>query len=173
MRRQKIMTESTEDRKEKLEWSPNGPKSFGLMIPADLRCLDNVRRMISDLAGNMGFTRGEIGSIEVAVDEACTNAIEHAYREISVKPPIRIEIKMEPDRLTVDVIDSGPGFDYQQESLPSFPDHWFRGNVRGAGLYLISECMDEVAYERNTGGGNRMRLIKYKNSRTPEKADAS
>lgn len=169
MKANQVSRAEQQEQAQEIQETSRGARRFGLLVPSDLRCLDNLRNMVSDLAEAVGFSRNEIGRIEVAVDEACTNAIEHAYRDVKVKPPIQIDVFADDERLVIDVIDSGSGFDFKQERLPKFPDHWFHGNVRGAGLYLISECMDEVSYERMSDNRNRMRLIKNKNGSRRER----
>ncbi len=141
-------------------------RTFGLLIPGDTKSLGSVRRMVSDLARMMGFSKKAMGQIEVAVDEACANAIEHAYKGMTQKPPVHIEVAMVGDSFIVDIIDAGKSFDFHGIPLPKFPDHWCNGNVRGAGLFLISQCVDTVEYEQISGGKNRMRLIKQLKTQT-------
>jgi serine/threonine-protein kinase RsbW len=130
-----------------------------LKIPGDARYLALVRQVISVLAAGAGFPDEEVAKIEISVDEACTNVLDHAYRHSSPKPPIEVEIRFAPGQLVVDVIDQGKTFDFGAYVPPKLPDHWMNGQTRGVGLYLIRKCMDEMSYEQ-AGPVNRLRLVK-------------
>ena len=115
---------------------------------------------MTHLAEMAGFTEEDTGKIEIAVDEACTNVIEHAYANMNPKPPIRLEVETLDNRLIVDIVDRGRAFDYDTYVPPKFPDHWNEGHNRGVGLYLIRKCMDDSSYTRLPDQSNRLRLIK-------------
>lgn len=135
---------------------------YTLDVPGDTRSLSLVRNMAGHLALLAGFDDLEASKIEIAVDEACSNILEHGYQDESPKPSIRLEFRIMPDAFIVEIYDVGKGFDFEAHASPSFPDHWNAGNLRGVGLYLIKECMDEVSYDRlaDTDQGNRLRLLK-------------
>ncbi|MCB0275665.1 MAG: ATP-binding protein, partial [Calditrichaeota bacterium] len=52
---------------------------YRLKLPADSANLDIIRRFVSGIAENMGFSGDDIYEIELAVDEACANVVKHAY----------------------------------------------------------------------------------------------
>ena len=131
-----------------------------LRVPGETESLSLVRTVVTHLARSLGFPEREVDKIEVAVDEACTNVLEHAYRFVSPKPPVQLEIRRAVDQLVVDIIDEGCSFDFNHYNPPKFPDHWLEGNTRGAGLYLIRQCMDEITYSNEPSTGNRLRLVK-------------
>jgi serine/threonine-protein kinase RsbW len=133
---------------------------FGISVPGDAQSLALIRLLMTHLAEVAGFQEEDIGKIEIAVDEACTNVIEHAYASMTPKPSIRLEVESKPDRLTIDIVDQGKSFDYNSYIPPRFPDHWNEGNNRGVGLYLIRKCMDDSSYTRLPDKSNRLRLIK-------------
>jgi serine/threonine-protein kinase RsbW len=137
---------------------------YALDVPGDTRSLSLIRNMAGHLALLAGFNDLDASKIEVAVDEACSNILEHGYRDKDPKPSIRLEFHLMPDAFVVEIFDCGAGFDFEAHASPSFPDHWNAGNVRGVGLYLIKECMDEVSYDRlgdcDPTPGNRLRLLK-------------
>ena len=131
-----------------------------LRIPGETRYLALVRTVVTTLARLVGFNDEDVDKIELAVDEACTNVMDHAYRQFSPKPPIEMVIHLSPTQFIVDVIDEGSTFDFAAHETPTFPDHWVAGHTRGVGLYLIKHCMDETRYERLPQNTNRLRLIK-------------
>jgi len=129
-------------------------------IPGDNRYLFLVRTVVTALARASGFPDDEVDKIEIAVDEACTNVLDHAYRDVFPKPPIDIEIHTDEERFVIDVIDHGLSFDFSAYVPPKFPDHWIKGQTRGVGLYLIQQCMDTTEYEQMADNMNRFRLVK-------------
>lgn len=130
------------------------------MVPGDANSLAVIRWVITRLALTLGLKPDEVDQIEVAVDEACSNVLDHAYRTLSPKPPLHLEIHLKDTDFIVDIIDQGHSFDYTSYIPPKFPDHWIEGHERGVGLYIIRQFMDEVHYESLPDKRNRMRLIK-------------
>ncbi|HOW98683.1 MAG TPA: ATP-binding protein [Kiritimatiellia bacterium] len=131
-----------------------------IRVPGEARFLALIRSVTTMLARNAGFPDVDVDKIELAVDEACSNVVEHAYRKASPKPAIELEIRWEPGRFIVDIVDRGIPFDFAKHVTPKFPDHWISGECRGAGLFLIRSCMDETEYESQPGQANRLRLVK-------------
>jgi serine/threonine-protein kinase RsbW len=129
-------------------------------VPGETHSLALVRKIVTHLATEVGFPEEEVDKIEIAVDEACTNVMEHAYRTVTPKPPVQLHVRADEGEFVVDIIDRGQPFDLSTYTPPRFPDHWHAGHTRGVGLYLIKQCMDETIYERLPDQINRLRLIK-------------
>lgn len=136
------------------------PAPIRLRIPGEARFLFLVRAIVTAIAESIGLPEIEVDKVEVAVDEACTNVLDHAYSKLLPKPPIDIEVTVDEKNLVVDVIDYGARFDFSSYTPPRFPDHWLDGQTRGVGLYLIHQCMDSVSYEPLSDRHNRLRLTK-------------
>ena len=59
-------------------------KSTGKLLieaPGHGSYLAYIRNLIGDLARQVGFPEDEVAKIEMAVDEACSNVVEHAYAD--------------------------------------------------------------------------------------------
>lgn len=134
------------------------------MLPSRTESLTQVRWILHNLAYNYGLSEDDQDSVIIAVDEACANIIEHAYREIANPPPLEIFVTVAPDSFSVELIDKGSPFDFSTYTMPEFPNHYMEGNVRGAGIYMIHKCMDQVNYDRLPDGRNRIRMVKYRHS---------
>lgn len=134
--------------------------AYELQIPGEPKALALVRMVVTSLAEEVGLPQEEIDKIEVAVDEACTNVLEHAYETLDPRPPVVLNITADDGSFVVDIVDEGEGFDFSAHVLPKFPDHWYEGHTRGVGLFLIKKCMDSVEYDRLPDKRNRLRLIK-------------
>jgi len=141
--------------------NPELKKEFTLEIPGDPLSLALVRLMIRHLAHQAGFGSDQCSKIELSVDEALTNIIEHAYEDLDPKPAIHLAFDVHPHRFIAEIIDSGKTFDFSSYRPPNFPDHWDQGNTRGVGLYLIRQCMDEVSYHQLEDSRNKIRLVKH------------
>ena len=112
----------------------------------------------------MGFSEENIHRIELAVDEASTNVIRHAYKNSKKNQKfLSVEVTTHQDRLEIDVIDSGKGFDPAQVKTPEMDVYLQKMKRGGLGLYLIKTLMDKVEYKIQPGVKNRVRMVKYKN----------
>lgn len=145
-----------------IEMNAQPDNIIALRIPGEAQYLFLIRTVITALARDAGLPELDVDKIEVAVDEACTNVLDHAYRHHAPKPPIDIEIQITEDRFLVDVIDYGQPFEFSNYVPPRFPDHWLDGQTRGVGLYLIHQCMEKVECQKLGPSRNRLRLVKYR-----------
>jgi serine/threonine-protein kinase RsbW len=93
--------------------------------------------------------------LELAVQEAVTNVIRHAYRGERDRP---IDVIIRTDRNLADVTLRHEGDDFDPTSVqpPSFDGSRFGG----FGVYMIEQLVDQVIYDRDTEGRNGVRLIK-------------
>ena len=132
-------------------------------LSSDPRLLRVVRSAVQQLAQELGLDEPECHRVTLAVDEAVTNIIRHAYQNEPGQP---IEITCScrgpssggdgPDRLEILLQDCGRGV--HPSELRGRPLDEVRPG--GLGLHLIHEAMDEVEYQR-AGQTNRLRLVKY------------
>ena len=131
---------------------------FHLDIPADLRylpvvgaCLGAILQRTDEIPDPDTLRY----NMELAVQEACTNIVEHAYAGQTGRVLVQITLDTIPRRLVVDLRDTGKSFDPDQVVEPNLDDI----QIRGYGLFLIKELMDEVNY--NPGPkDNHWRLVK-------------
>ena len=94
-------------------------------------------------------------NVELAVHEACTNIVEHAYGGIPGRIEIILSLIKEPRRLVVELHDSGRSF-----KLPEVTNRDFNEpQINGYGLFLIYQLMDEIKYLPQSGD-NRWYLVK-------------
>jgi len=135
-------------------------QSYAVQVPGENRSLAFLRMALTTMADEAGLGQDSIDQVEIAVDEACTNVVEHAYRQFKPHPPIYIEVQVRDGEFVIDIFDEGPYFDFDHFESPRFPDHWWGGHCRGAGIYLIRSCVDQVQYDRLSDERNRLRLIK-------------
>ncbi|MBN1312486.1 MAG: anti-sigma factor antagonist [Anaerolineae bacterium] len=95
---------------------------------------------------------------QMAVDEACTNIIEHAYGEENVGE-IEITCFIEPGTCTFQIIDHGKPFDPDSVPAPKMGVSLQDIRPGGIGLHLMRHLMDEVTFEF-TSQGNKLTMKK-------------
>jgi serine/threonine-protein kinase RsbW len=124
---------------------PTEIERLELRLQASPTAVPGVRRAVVDFAELHGV--GVSPDIALAVSEAVTNAVLHAYRE-GASGPMRVVACAEPDRLVVVVRDYGCGMSPHPDS-PGL----------GLGLSVIGRLATEVNIERpDDGGGTRLRM---------------
>jgi serine/threonine-protein kinase RsbW len=135
-------------------------KSYLLKIPSQTDNLELIRNFINGVAKKVGFDSEESNKIELAVDEACTNVIEHAYQHDETKD-IDIAIKIDYHKITIIVTDQGKSFNMKEVELPNMQSYLAELRVGGLGIYLMKTLMDEVDYRSKPGVKNEVRMVKY------------
>jgi serine/threonine-protein kinase RsbW len=119
-----------------------------------------VREFVLTAARQFGFEEEEASKIVLAVDEACTNVIKHAY-QYATDRQIEIVIRPDKDRLQITVIDDGRAFNPSIAKLPDLKQHLSHYRRGGLGIYLMRTLMDKVEYKYAPGKRNEVRLTKY------------
>jgi serine/threonine-protein kinase RsbW len=122
--------------------------------------LAQIREFTKRAANECGFSDDVIGKIILAVDEACTNIIKHAYK-YSPDGNITIAIKFAESKFEIAIIDEGIHFNPDSIPEPDIKEYYKQKKVGGLGVYLIRKLMDEVKYSTSTGNKNQVVLVKY------------
>lgn len=136
-----------------------------LRIQSKTELLSEMRTFVSDAARHFGFSESEVGKIELAIDEACTNIIKHAYK---YNPDGIIEIRISSmkneeavTKFVVEIFDSGISFDSSKYTAPDMKEYFKKLRHGGLGIVLMKKLMDEVEYGHMSGSKNSIRLVKY------------
>jgi serine/threonine-protein kinase RsbW len=130
-----------------------------LTFPGRYASLEAIREFVVTAAQEAGLSPKSIYAIDLAVDEACTNIIEHAYGGEN-RGKIECTIQVSRDKITITLRDYGKPFDPTNVPHPEFGVPLEKLKTRGAGLYLMKNMMDEIHYESQKKRGNLMRLVK-------------
>ena len=133
---------------------------YELKIPSQTDNLELIRDFVSKVSAKVGFNEGDVDKIQIAVDEACTNVIKHAYEEEG-EDHIGIIIKIDYQKLAIIVTDRGKGFDPESLEFPQLEAYLAELRVGGLGIYLMKTLMDEVDYDIQPGIRNEVRMVKY------------
>jgi len=122
--------------------------SFRLVIPSQTRYLNLVTNLAKRASTVAGFDDATAAKVSIAVDEAVTNIILHAYQS-DPGQKVEVELRFIPDSLEVHLWHTGQGLREDQISLPDPDEYVRRPRKGGLGLLLMSRFMDEVHFSEN------------------------
>jgi serine/threonine-protein kinase RsbW len=137
-------------------------KPLKLKIYSKTESLVEVRNFVSEAALNFGFDEETANKIVLAVDEACTNIIKHAYKYVPDKI-IEIEVRPNSEKFEVKLTDYGISFDPRVVKTPNIKSSIMKYRKGSLGMYLMKSFVDKVEYNMNQNRRNTVRIIKYKN----------
>jgi serine/threonine-protein kinase RsbW len=133
-----------------------------LQPPSELGYEKVARDAVAAFARRLGFDGEKIEDLKTALGEACINAIEHGNAHT---PGLRIAVSCicEGERLTIEIHDNGVR-SYTGHATPAAIEQKLRGlaPMRGMGLLMITELVDEAGFAASPNGGNVFRLAVYR-----------
>lgn len=97
-----------------------------------------------------------LGDLKLALTEACTNSVRHAYGDDAGL--VEIVYELHSDRLVVEVSDSGEGFESATARARLAPDDELAEG--GLGIAIIEALADELEIGEGSAGGSRLRFVK-------------
>jgi serine/threonine-protein kinase RsbW len=131
-------------------------RSVRLTIPARPEYITLGRLALTAIAGVRPVSDETLHDLKLALTEACTNSVKHAYEE-GGEGTVDILYELEPDRLAVEVGDAGAGF-APDDADGANGDDLSEG---GLGIEIIRAVTDEVEIAEREGGGSRLRFVKF------------
>jgi serine/threonine-protein kinase RsbW len=134
-------------------------RKFMLQVPSSTENLALIREFVGSTAQQAGLSAKEAAGLEMAVDEACANVIEHAYGH-DVSKEVVVRVTLDGETLSIDIEDTGRGFDpgsVNQEELEQLIN---KRKTGGLGMRLMTKLMDEVRYEIEPGKKNALHMTK-------------
>jgi serine/threonine-protein kinase RsbW len=136
-----------------------GEAVFFESYPAVPESVAQVRRSIRRFAARVGASPAILDDIQLAVSEAASNVVLHAYAPDVAPGELRVEASVEAGELLVSVADSGGGLRVRSDS-PGL----------GLGLAIIAQLAGKVEMLRGENGGLRVRMhfpVSAPGARTP------
>ena len=131
-------------------------RAVRLSIPAKPEYITLGRLALTALGRLHELPEETIGDLKLALTEACTNSVRHAYRQGEGTVDILYELHF--DRLVVEVRDEGPGFTPPNGDVVRDADELAEG---GLGIAIIRALTDEFELVDGSIGGSRLRFVKY------------
>ncbi len=134
-------------------------QTFILHVPSSTENLALIREFVATVGAQAGMTKADVAKLELAVDEACANVIEHAYGHDASKEVI-IRANYDGESISFEIVDTGKGFDPTKITQEALEKLVLQRKSGGLGMRLIKTLMDEVQYEIVPGQKNELRMRK-------------
>jgi serine/threonine-protein kinase RsbW len=115
----------------------SGSGTIELRLMARAENLTLVRLALAGLANAAGAPEEVVADLKLAVTEACSNAIQHAYQAGDGEDEIVVRYTIDSGVVSIDVSDTGRGF-----SAEGSPAEQANGDHAGLGLMIIRELTD-------------------------------
>ena len=134
-----------------------------LEIPAKAEYVVLGRLALAGLLRERGFSADAVADLKLALTEACSNSIRHAYNgHTNGGGQVLLSFEVFDDRLVMKIRDDGAGFheddiDCPQCAAVEGADHLAEG---GMGISIIRAVVDEFELERPAEGGTTLVLTK-------------
>ena len=120
-----------------------------LHLPASSTSVPLGRRAAAQFAEEVGCRPETLWRVRLAVSEALSNAVLHAYEPEDVaSAEITLQAQAHADRVVVAVVDRGTGMRARSDS-PGV----------GLGLGIIASSCDELELDTDSSGGTIVRMI--------------
>lgn len=138
---------------------PSLERTFSLHVPSSTENLSMIRDFVKSIGTQSGMGDMEVAKLEMAVDEACSNVMEHAYDADTTKE-VSIRATVDESSVQIEVIDTGKGFDPAAVEQLKLEELVSKKRTGGLGMRLMKSFMDEVHYEMLPGVKNELRMVK-------------
>jgi serine/threonine-protein kinase RsbW len=131
------------------------PVTVCLTIPARAEYITLCRLALTGIARLRELSDELLADLKLALTEAASNSVRHAYGDADVGV-VQISYQLFPDRLVIEVVDEGEGFD-----PVAAEDNVGELSEGGLGIAIIRAIADEVEIGAQPGGkGSRLRFEK-------------
>jgi len=131
-----------------------------LTITNEIAYLHAIQSFARELANEIGFGKDDQDAILLALEEAVTNVIEHAF-----EPAERaaFQIIFEPSTAGIKIIIKDRGLPYDPGLVPGYTEPDDIGDMpsHGLGSYIMKKCVDEVSFINLGKEGKELHLIKH------------
>src|SRR5512142_663511 len=91
-------------------------KEVFMTFPAAEGQLEDIRSSVRNVLAESDLSEKAVNSVLLAIEEACTNVIRHAY--LYGPGVIRVKVKLYPDRVIFSIFDRGRKFDFDHSEVP-------------------------------------------------------
>jgi serine/threonine-protein kinase RsbW len=127
-----------------------------LTIPARAEYIALCRLALTGIARVRDFSDELLADLKLALTEAASNSVRHAYAGDDHAGVVEISYELLPDRLVIEVTDEGEGF--EPADAEGLPQELSEG---GLGIAIIRAIADDVQIGAQPGGrGSRLRFEK-------------
>jgi len=121
---------------------------YSITVSASTAQIADVRDFVARHAAAYGFSDEDVHDIRLAVDEAYTNVIKHAYN-FDASKKVKVKISTGNGKFTISLSDEGTAFDPASYEKPDVAERVMLRKRGGVGVYLIQKLMDDVEYRKD------------------------
>jgi serine/threonine-protein kinase RsbW len=132
----------------------NVASTVSLVIPAKAEYLVFCRLVLVGLAQARNIDAETLADMKLAVTEACSNSIKHAYD--GGDGQVSVRFTLEDEHIAIQVEDQGIGFEPPQAFRVYSPD----APEAGMGLAILEALTDELSF--SAGAGGRGSLVTFR-----------
>lgn len=132
---------------------------FELTVHARAENLARIAAFLGDIAEQWGLGPKETFDVQMAVDEACTNIMEHGYGG-DESGTIEIVCRQTDAGCAISIRDFGRAFDPDAVPEPDIEAPMEERPVGGLGLFFMRQLMDDVHFHFDEAEGNVLTLTK-------------
>jgi serine/threonine-protein kinase RsbW len=139
------------------ELEGDGGRTIHLRIPAKAEYITLSRLALTGLGQLREISDGTMADLKLALTEAVSNSVRHAYGPEG-EGSVDVVYELHPDRLAIEVVDDGEGFDPDEEPQLGETDELSEG---GLGIAIIRTIADEFEIRSSPGvRGSTLRFTK-------------
>src|SRR5579859_3494153 len=131
-----------------------------LTVPAALDSLARISEFIVDATTRAGLDDHAAWQVQLAVDEAATNIIQHGY-SVDSSGVITLTWNIENETFFVSLRDTGRRFNPHDVPPPDILSPLEERQAGGLGLYLMNQLMDTVHFDFDDKRGNLLTMTKH------------
>ena len=136
------------------------PAALRFSLPCDLKQVRHAAQTVHRFLAEQGCGEQILSACDLALVEACNNAIKYAP-ETAQSLPVLVEVISSPALIELRITDHTRGFDWPERIELPDPE-----SESGRGLYLIQSLMDSAGYLR--GNGENILLLRKSHPAAPE-----
>jgi len=131
-----------------------------ITVPARLDSLALISNFITNATARAGLDDHAAWQVQLAVDEAATNIIQHGY-DLASSGTIDLGWRLEGDQLVVTLRDHGRRFNPTDVPAPDITSPLEERQAGGLGLYIMGRLMDSVWFDFDDQQGNLLTMVKH------------
>jgi len=132
-------------------------KTIELKLPSRIESVDESAGFAEKVARDWGYSDDFLSAIDLAVRESVANAVKHGNK-FDEEKQVEVVLTDSAAGLEMSVRDYGEGFEVDEIPDPTNPENLLK--VNGRGILFMRSFMDEVGWERATGGGMIVKMLK-------------
>jgi serine/threonine-protein kinase RsbW len=134
-------------------------------FPGQFDSLATIGEFVTLAAEDAGLDERAAYAVQMAVDEACSNIIEHAYGGEG-RGSIECTCRVDDDGLTVILRDYGCTFDPTKVPDPDLQADLAERTGGGLGIFFMRRLMDKVQFESTPDSGNLLTMVKHREAKS-------